>query len=173
MHQKQIAEIVRKLKKVREEHGLSCQNIVDLVEQNGEYVSLSTVKRVFENGSEGYGYQYENTLRPIANAVLGLYSDTVETPTADEADAMKAIIAYKTEKIDELQAQLLRVEESYNRRLEFLMRQITLKDERIDRRDSLIERLVNEMLDERKSEHVHTARTSTGRNNHLSEEEPD
>ena len=147
MHQKQIAEIVQKLKKVRNEHGLSCQKIVDLVEQNGEYVSLSTVKRVFEEGSEDYRYQYENTLRPIANAVLGLYSDTTEAPTADEADAMKAIIAYKSDKIDELQAQILRSEDSYKRRIEFLKRQIDLKDERIDRRDALIERLVNKMLD--------------------------
>ena len=147
MHQKQIAEIVQKLKKVREEHGLSCQEIVDLVEKNGEYVSLSTVKRVFEDGSEDYRYQYENTLRPIANAVLGLYSETIETPSAGEVDAMKAIITYKSEKIDELQAQLLRIEESYKRRIDFLKRQIALKDERIDRRDMLIERLVNKMLD--------------------------
>lgn len=149
MHQKQIAEIIQKLKIVREEHGLSCQKIVDLVEQNGEYVSLSTVKRVFEDGSEDYRYQYENTLRPIANAVLGLYSETAETPTADEVDAMKSIIAYKSDKIDELQAQLLRVEESYKRRIEFLKRQIMLKDERIDRRDALIERLVDKLLDEK------------------------
>ena len=47
MHQKKIAEIIAKLKKVREDNGLSLQKIVQLVEENGESVSLSTVKRVF------------------------------------------------------------------------------------------------------------------------------
>ena len=122
------------------------QRISDLVEQNGEYVSMSTIKRVFEDGSESYGFQYENTLRPIANAVLGLYSDSEEEPTADEAAAMKAIIDYKTERIEMLTAQLERTEESYRKRLEFLKHQIELKDSRIDRRDDLIERLIETLM---------------------------
>ena len=59
------AEIITELKRVREEEGFSCARIVELVEQNGGSVSLSTVKRVFEDGSESYGWQYENTLKPI------------------------------------------------------------------------------------------------------------
>ncbi len=102
-----IAEIVTKLKKVREENGLSYQRIVELVEKNGSYVSLSTVRRVFEDGSEAYGFQYENTLKPIADAVLGIYSDSDDV-TADEADAMKAIIDYKADRIEQLEAQLRR-----------------------------------------------------------------
>ena len=83
MLQKKIAEIVTKLKKVREEEGISYQRIVELVEQNGGYVSLSTVKRVFSEGSESYGFQYENTLKPIADAVLGIYSPSANGATAD------------------------------------------------------------------------------------------
>lgn len=145
MLQKKVADIISRLKRVREENGLSYQRIVELVEQNGEYVSLSTVKRVFEPGSEAYGFQYENTLRPIANAVLGLYDDSGEA-SADEAGAMKAIIDYKTEKITELTARIERMETSYRRRLEFLTKQIDLKDSRIDRRDAMIEKLLDAML---------------------------
>lgn len=145
MHQKKIAEIIVKLKKVREENGLSYQRIVQLVEQNGESVSLSTVKRVFEDGSENFGYQYENTLKPIADAVLGIYTESA-TATADEADALKAIIDYKSDRITELTAQLERVEESYRRRIDFLKEQITLKDKRIDRRDEYIEKLLDTIL---------------------------
>ena len=39
MLQQKIAEIITKLKKVREENGLSFQKIVELVEQNGGNVS--------------------------------------------------------------------------------------------------------------------------------------
>lgn len=145
MLQKKIADIIIKLKRVRAENGLSFQRIVELVEENGDFVSLSTVKRVFEEGSEAYGFRYETTLRPIANAVLGLYDESAE-PTADEADAMKAIIDYKTEKIETLTAQLAYAEESYKKRIDFLKHQIELKDSRIDRRDTMIERLLETLL---------------------------
>lgn len=138
MNQKTIADIVTKLKRVREENGLSYQKIVDMVEQNGEYVSISTVKRVFSDGSEDFGFQFENTLKPIANAVLGIYSET-DVVTASEVDALKAIVAYKSDRIAELEAQINRTEESYRRRLDFLKEQISLKDDRIDRRDVMIE----------------------------------
>lgn len=151
MHQKKIAEIVTKLKKVREENGISYPKIVELVEKNGEYVSLSTVKRVFEEGSESYGFQFENTLKPIANAVLGIYDET-DSVTASEVDALKAIVSYKSDKITELESRLERTEESYRRRLDFLKGQIALKDQRIDRRDAMIERLLNAVLEDRLQE---------------------
>ena len=145
MHQKKIADIITKLKKVREENGLSYQKIVELVEKNGDYVSLSTVKRVFEEGSESYGFQFENTLKPIANAVLGIYSET-DIVSASEVDALKSIVAYKSDRITELEARLERTEESYRRRLDFLKEQIALKDQRIDKRDAMIERLLGVIL---------------------------
>lgn len=146
MLQQKIAEIITKLKKVREDNGLSYQKIVELVEQNGGNVSLSTVKRVFEDGSESYGFQYENTLKPIADAVLGIYTESAAA-SPDEADALKAIIDYKSDKITELTAQLERTEESYRRRLDFLKDQIALKDKRIDRRDDMIERLLDRIME--------------------------
>lgn len=146
MLQQKIAEIITKLKKVREDNGLSYQRIAELVEQNGGNVSLSTVKRVFEDGSEAYGFQYENTLKPIADAVLGIYTESAAA-SPDEADALKAIIDYKTDKITELTAQLERTEESYRKRLDFLKDQIALKDKRIDRRDDMIERLLDRIME--------------------------
>ena len=157
MLQHKVAAIITQLKKVREENGLSYQRIVDLVEQNGSYVSISTVRRVFEEGSETYGFQYENTLKPIANAVLGIYTATNEV-TTDEADAMKAIIDYKSERIAQLETQLARTQESYKRRIDFLMNQITLKDSRIDRRDAMIEKLIEQLL-KRGERHVSSRRS--------------
>ena len=153
MHQKKIAEIVTNLKRVREENGLSYQKIVEMVENNGEYVSLSTVRRVFEDGSESYGFQFDNTLRPIANAVLGIYCDT-DVVSASEVEALKSIVSYKSDRIAELESQLKRTEDSYRRRLDFLKHQISLKDERIDKRDAMIERLLNVILDQQKQSGV-------------------
>lgn len=176
MMQRKIAEIITKLKKVREEEGLSYQRILELVEKNGEYVSLSTVKRVFEDGSEAYGFQYENTLKPIANAVLGIYEQTeTANVTANEVDALKAIIEYKSDKVAELQAQLARTEESYKRRIDFLKEQIAKKDERIDRRDSMIEKLLDTLLvfKQKGCERcVCPSKPKSGRNHHLSAEKP-
>lgn len=153
MHQKKIAEIITNLKRVREENGLSYQKIVEMVENNGEYVSLSTVRRVFEDGSESYGFQFDNTLRPIANAVLGIYSDT-DIVSASEVEALKSIVSYKSDRIVELESQLKRTEDSYRRRLDFLKNQISLKDERIDKRDAMIERLISVILDQREQSDV-------------------
>jgi len=174
MLQDKIAEIITSLKKVREEEGLSYQRIVDLVEENGDHVSLSTVKRVFEDGSEGYGWQYENTLKPISAAVFGFYSPAVPA-TAEEADGLKAVIDYKSERIADLEAQLARCEESYRRRLDFVKRQIDLKDARIDRLHGIIERTIDALLPEPGGGalNVHAARTETVGGLDLPAEVPD
>lgn len=146
MNQQKISEIIQNLKKVREENGISYKRVVELVEENGEFVSLSTVRRVFEEGSEAYGFQYEKTLKPIAEAVFGVYKPSVPA-TADEADGMKAMLDYKADRIEQLEAHIKRIEESYKRRIDFLRHQIELKDDRIDRRDVMIEKLIEAMLE--------------------------
>lgn len=146
MLQETIADIITRLKKVREENGLTYQRVSDLVEQNGGYVSMYTIRRVFEEGSEAYGWQYENTLKPIADAVFGVYAPSDVAANEDTAEALRAMLRYKNERLAELEAQLARVEESYRRRLEFVKNQVALKDARIDRRDDMIERLVDVVL---------------------------
>lgn len=145
MLQKKISDIILKLKKVREEEGITYARIVQLVEENGGSVSLNTVKKVFEEGSEEYGFQYENTLKPIAEAVLGIYSPSVNV-TDDEADAMKAIIDYKSDIVTELRAQL---EKMYEDRRTILEKQIAqLQDEvellknQIEKKDQMFDRLM-------------------------------
>lgn len=168
-----IADIVRRLKKVREENGLSYQRIFDLVQESGNYVSLSTIRRVFEDGSESYGWQYENTLKPIAAAVLGAYSPPDEA-AEDVAETMQAIIDYKSMRIRELENQLARMEESYKRRLDFVKNQIVLKDARIDRRDDMIEKLLDAVLQQYKGgrKHVHNSKPETGRNSDIPPKKP-
>ena len=97
-------EILIRLKEVKKERKLSLQNIVDLLEKNGDFISKATLSRVFADGSENVSFRYEDTLRPLANALLDL-----EHSEDDLSDvrALKAIIHYKNEAIHQLQEKLM------------------------------------------------------------------
>ena len=79
-------EIILKLKEVREEKGLSYGDILEIMEKQGDFVSKSTLSRLFAEGSEDGSFKYEETIRPIAKALLDIETieDTddmdVETP---------------------------------------------------------------------------------------------
>lgn len=90
------------LKEVRKQKGYTYQYIVDECERIGFSVSMSTVKRVFAEGSEDMGFRY-STVRPVAVVVLGLDEvERSEAPTPDEADALRTIIAIKDTQIEDL-----------------------------------------------------------------------
>lgn len=90
------------LKEVRKQKSYTYQYIVDECERIGFSVSMSTVKRVFAEGSEDMGFRY-STIRPIAIVVLGLEEvEQNEAITPDEADALRALIAIKDKQIEDL-----------------------------------------------------------------------
>ena len=140
MLQKKISEIIRNLKRVRQENGLSISEIVRICEDSGNAVSETTIKKVFSDGSEALGFNYENTLKPIINALLDDHEETAET------DMMVSVAQFKDAKIQALEAQLTRQEDSYKRRIEFLMQQIEIKDARLDKRDEMISKLIDSII---------------------------
>ena len=140
MLQKKISGIIRNLKRVRNEDGLSISDIVNMCENNGEAVSESTVKKVFADGSEAFSFNYESTLKPIINALLGDHEEAPET------EMMISVAEFKAAKIKDLETQMARIEESYKRRIEFLRQQIDIKDARIDKRDEMISKLIDSIL---------------------------
>lgn len=134
-------EIIIKLKEVREERNLSYNDIVSLVEQNGDYISRSTVQRVFADGSEGVSFRYDETIRPIANALLDI--DNIEAEDDMDTQAMKTLLQYKNQRIKDLEQQLDKEKLKYHEKLEkereqsrksidFLKEQISYKDKRMD-----------------------------------------
>ena len=135
-----ISEIIRNLKRVRQENGLSISEIVRICEDSGNAVSETTIKKVFSDGSEALGFNYENTLKPIINALLDDHEETAET------DMMVSVAQFKEAKIQALEAQLTRQEDSYKRRIEFLMQQIEIKDARLDKRDEMISKLIDSII---------------------------
>lgn len=152
-------EIIIKLKEVRIEKGLSLNDIVDLVEQNGDYISRSSVQRVFADGSEDATFKYDETIRPIANALLDI--DRIETEDDLDTQALKILLQYKNQRIKELELQLDKEKLKYHEKLdkerdqsrksiEFLKEQVAYKDKRMDLLlDSVKEKdaRFNELLD--------------------------
>ena len=164
-------DVILKLKAVKEEKQLSLDKILSLVEQNGDYVSKTTLSRIFAKGSENKSFRYEETLRPIANALLDIENEE----DYDDADtrAYKSILKLKmsvidenSKKIAELQEQLEEVSkkekskyleklaaetDKFQRSLDFCREQIALKDKRIDQLMNANDRLSimnNSMLEQ-------------------------
>lgn len=141
-------DIIIKLKEVREEKGLSYNDILALMEKNGDYLAKSTLSKVFSEGSEELSFKYEETIRPIANALLDI--ETIEDTDNMDTQAMKSLLKYKIQRIEELEHQIeylqitldkekikyhekLEVErKKYNRSIDFLKDQVSLKDKRMD-----------------------------------------
>lgn len=120
MYQSKISNIIIRLKKARNNSPeFTLQKISD---ETG--VSMSTLKRIFSDGSENQSFRYDS-LKPICQLLLG--TDGLD----DDMD------------YEEFQIQLAEIKEKYEKKLEkereqfrkskdFLMHQIELKDKRID-----------------------------------------
>lgn len=134
-------DVILALKQVKDEKNLSLDKILALMNEKGEFVSKTTLARVFREGSEDEIFRYEATLRPIANALL----DMEEIEDGDDIDtqAYKSILKLKKDLIVELTAELNKEKDKYHEKLErqtahfqksidFLNNQIALKDKRID-----------------------------------------
>lgn len=143
-----VKELITRLKEVREEKQLSYGDIMELMEKNGDFIAKSTLSRVFAEGSEEMSFKFEETLKPIANAILDI--DTIEDTDNMDVQAMKYLLKVKEQIIEERDKQIKTLEseldkeklkhhdrldkerEQYSKRIEFLMKQIELKDNRID-----------------------------------------
>lgn len=141
-------DIILKLKEVRKEKNYSITDIENLLEANGEHLSRSTISRIFADGSEDTSFRYEETIRPIANALLDI--ETIEETDNMDVQAMKSLLKYKAMRIEELEKQNAHLEAALdkervkghekfakerqlcNDRIEFLTSQIEIKDKRID-----------------------------------------
>lgn len=141
-------DVILKLKEVREEKGLSYNDILVLMENNGDFLSKSTLSRVFADGSEEIKFRYEDTIRPIANALLDI--NNIEEEDSTDVKTMKSLLKYKNDRIVELEKQVSDLEmaldkqkikandklekerEQFNRSIDFLKEQVALKDKRMD-----------------------------------------
>lgn len=148
-------EIISKLKAVKDQRQLSVPQIKKMIDGTGTYISLTTLRRVFADGSETEdSFSYENTLRPIARALL--MTDSAEVEDAGvraKLEGLEAVFRLKNEIIDSLHKQIEDLKQAHERRcreyegrMDFLRNQIELKDQRMDRKDEMISRLMDQLL---------------------------
>lgn len=134
-------DIIAQLKEVKASRKLSLDAIAAMVEKNGSYISKATLSRLFAKGSEDVGFRYEETIKPVANALLNI--ETIEDGDVADMKAMKLIIQYKSQKIAELEEEISREKEKSRKKIEaereqarrsisFLKEQVSLKDKRMD-----------------------------------------
>lgn len=164
-----IKDIILKLKEVRTEKGLSYSDILDLMEKNGDFLSKSTISRVFAEGSENLSFRYEETIRPIAKALLDI--ENIGDDDDMDIKAMKSLLKYKMQRIEDLEHQIEQLQsdlksekikyhermdterEQWSKSIDFLKNQISLKDKRMDflldtvqKRDASIDDLLKIVL---------------------------
>lgn len=156
-------DIILKLKNVRDEKGLSFGDILNLMEENGDFLSKSTLSRVFADGSENNtSFKYEETIRPIAKALLDI--ETIEETDNMDVQAMKSLLKYKMQVIEDLEAKIALLESeldkaklkyhekmdreraNFQKSLNFCREQIALKDKRIDQLLDANLTLLNQLL---------------------------
>ncbi len=152
-------EIILKLKEAKQERNLSINDIVNLT---GNYLSKSTVQRVFADGSENTSFRYEDTIRPLVKAMLDV--DTIEDSDDMDTKALKSLLKLKIQRIEELELQLKeekikshekmeKERKQYDAHIALLNEQIAIKDKRMDeqadrfnRKDEQYTELVNRLL---------------------------
>ena len=148
-------EIIVSLKAVQEKQKLTIPQIKKMVDATGTYLSPTTLRRVFAEGSEeNDSFSYENTLRPIAQALLSNHSlYTEDEVILAKYEMYEAIVRHKDEVISSLRRQVeaLRTEhdtrcKECEGRMDFLMHQIELKDARMERKDRIIDKLMDKLL---------------------------
>ena len=148
MHKIDTREIIIGLKATQKERGLSIQDIMQLLADSHSSLGETTVRRVFKDGSEDNdSFNYGTTLKPLVEA-LAVYGKSDA-----EAQLLLATNRYKDRLIEDLQAQKETMREQfekrcaeYEARMMDWMKQIDLKDKRMDRKDAIIEKLLDKVL---------------------------
>ena len=146
MEHTRAEELIRQLKDAKTRNEVTYPRIMERMEKNGHFISLTTLRRVFADGSEknAGSFNSEHTLLPIASALLDVEDVPTpeDSPFAKEIDGLKAVIHVQNEEI----ARLHEIKEHLESRVTFLLEQIEKKDRRMDEKDALIARFMDKYL---------------------------
>lgn len=149
---------IKRLKQIKQEQGLSIPQIMDIMEKQGKFVSEGTLKKVFADGSEDKPFRYQDSIAPVADVLLDIYGDT---SGLDDVESLRQIIREKNKliemlgiKVEEKDEEAKKHEKLYEDRkaafektIESLELQVNRLHEQVDRKDLMLEKLVNTILD--------------------------
>ena len=140
---------VARLRAVKKEHGLTVPNIMEMLEAKGCYLSEGTVKRLFSENADPVSFKYRDTIAPLADVLLDLYSDKSST---EDVEALKAMIHDKNKTISILIARDAERKEDYdnreaklNKQIERLEKNLDFRERVISRKDDVIEKLLERL----------------------------
>lgn len=137
MPARDIPQIIRDLKRAKEEKEITYPRLIDMLEAAKTPISLTTLRRVFADGSEhSDSFNYSTTIAPL-EAIL-LQDDIPEpenNPYAKEIEGFKAVIHSQNEEL----VRLYKMVDHLESRVDFLVSQI-------EKKDALIQRLMDKVL---------------------------
>lgn len=136
-------ELIQELKELRQQKGMTYQQIADKTVENGEGVSLSTIKLVFSD-TRTHDHDYNNVLKPIANALSD--EDTLEIKVLQTRLSLKdeiisqlrERIARKEQRYRDQEAMLLEQLAFYRDDVRFKSEEIKRFQQNIDRKDAML-----------------------------------
>ena len=134
-------ELIRQLKRIKQENNLSYNGIMEELTVNGvQTLSLTTLRRVFAADSEekASSFNYETTLLPISEAVRRLSGDTGQSK---EVEALHNMIRVQSEAID----RIITLKDQLAETVNDLAGQIKAKDGHMIEKDALIRRLIDRL----------------------------
>lgn len=151
---------IKRLKQIKMEQGLSIPQIMELMEKQGKFVSEATLKKVFADGSEEKAFRYQDSIAPIADVLLDVYGDT---SGMDDVESLRHFIKEKNKLIELLVIKLEEKDDEAKRRdelyadrkaafektIESLELQVHRLHEQVDRKDAMIEKMLDELLEKK------------------------
>lgn len=136
-------QTIERLKAVKREQELSINAIMDMLSTKGHFISEPTLKKVFSDNSDSYNFKYRDTIAPLADVLLDLYSE-------DDDDRMKLLIREKNKLIEILIHKNEEQKSDFERRIAHLKNQVSrlesnldFREKVIDRKDEVIEKLLD------------------------------
>ena len=126
---------VERLRQVKKEHGLSTSQIIEMLDKKSYFVSEATVKRVFSEKSDPLSFRYRDTIAPLADALLDVYSDKSNT---EDIAALKALIHDKNKMIDMLMIKNEELKLDTEKRINHLQKQIDRLEKNLDFRENVV-----------------------------------
>lgn len=136
-------QTIERLKAVKREQELSISAIMDMLSTKGHFISEPTLKKVFSDNSDNYNFKYRDTIAPLADVLLDLYSE-------DDDDRMKQLIREKNKLIEILIHKNEEQKADYERRIAHLKNQVSRLENNLDFRERVINRkdeVIEKLLD--------------------------
>lgn len=100
--EKTIRERIKTIKDIKEEHGLSISQIMDIMSAQGGYVSQNTLNKLFREGSENKKFNY-HSIAPVYEALISVYG---EEYTSNDVATLKRMLIDRSRQIDSLIIQI-------------------------------------------------------------------